>query len=337
MGAPDACKTLFLSMLAQVWDAQGLLVGMLAVDEEPEDLAQRFIQRTPMSEGDTAYFQRVHCEDREPKILDRMRRQVDRIEIVFYGPEWTIESAGADLAMLCKNKGKRGALMVDSIQTVECDAMRREKKEVSVRERITENVRAVRYVASTHRLILLATSEMNRSAYKTIGKVDQNDMAAAKESGAIEYSARVMIALRVYPDEENCIEVKVVKNKHGASSPAVDPFYLALERARQLLWEREAPEGVKKLTLVEQCVEAIACRPTGLTTEAVRKAVKSGIGPVMAALQSAQAAKLIRRKSERSPWTLCDSEDEPTGEYESNELDTGEYESNELDPDKDFP
>lgn len=305
MGAPDACKTLFLSMLANVWSATGLIVGMLAVDEEPADLAQRFIQRMPMPNS-TGFFQRVHCEEREEHVLALMRQATAEVNVVFYGPEWTIEGAAGDLAEFCKERNKRGALMVDSVQTVECESVRAER-EVALREKITANAKAIRDVATKLRLIVVATSEMNRAAYSAVGRSEQNDMAAAKESGAIEYSARVMLALRVATEEEDCIEVKVIKNKHGRSFPAAEPFYLALDRARQTLLPRDAPEGAESVSLVEACATAVAkAGPAGIFTEGVRKSVKSGAAQVVAALHKAQANGLIRRTGAKSPWTLCD-------------------------------
>jgi hypothetical protein len=310
MGAPDACKTLFLSMLAQVWSAMGLVVGMLAVDEEPEDLAQRFIQRIRPASWKGAHFQRVHCEDRDADVLALMREETQHIGVVFYGAEWTIESAAADLAEYARELGKRAAMMVDSVQTVDCQALRKQTKEISPREKITENTKAIRAAASGHKMIVVATSEMNRAAYKSIIKIEQNDMAAAKESGAIEYSARVMLAMRLVPEEPDCIEVKVVKNKHGQSFPAADPFYLALHRAEQVLVPRAPPVVEVEPSLVEKLVLELSSRPRGMTTEALAKALKKSKRDIVATCQSAASEGRVRRENgDRSPWVMCDDVD----------------------------
>jgi hypothetical protein len=76
---------------------------------------------------------------------------------------------------------------------------------------------------------------MNRSAYRDRDAAEKsNDMAAAKESGAIEYSARVMVAVRSVPDEADLVEVRLPKNKHGRRE---EPIYLRVDRGTQSLWE----------------------------------------------------------------------------------------------------
>lgn len=301
MGAPDASKTLLLTQLAHMWSDEGFTVGMLAVDEEDQDLVTRIVQRTPMPRGEGAHFQRAHCEDRDPVVLALMREVLSFSVIVFYGEECSIEEAAADLAELAASRSQRAILMVDSIQTVACAAAKSLAKDASVREKITANVRAIRASATKHKMLVMATSEMNRAAYKTIGASDQNDMAAAKESGAVEYSARVMLALRNVADEPNCIEARIVKNKHGPSFPYLEPFYLKIDRQRQWLDEREPPEV--KASLIEKVVEAISRHPTGLTSDAVREAVGKGKKTVEAALSSAAAAGSIHRlNGVRSPW-----------------------------------
>jgi hypothetical protein len=52
-------------------------------------------------------------------------------------------------------------------------------------------------VGTRYRMICIATTEMNRAAYRSVEAAEaSNDMAAGKESGAIEFSARVMLSLR---------------------------------------------------------------------------------------------------------------------------------------------
>lgn len=65
-----------------------------------------------------------------------------------------------------------------------------------------------------------------------------NDLASAKESGAIEYSARVLLALRSVKNEPDLVEVRVAKNKHG---PSNDRVYLSVDRIKMTLTERDAP------------------------------------------------------------------------------------------------
>ena len=301
MGAPDASKTLLLTQLGHMWSDEKITVGMLAVDEEDQDLVTRIVQRTPMPGSEVAHFQRSHCEDRDPKTLALMREALTFSQIVFYGEECSIEEAAADLAQLASSRGQRAVLMVDSIQTAACDALRTISKDASVREKITANVRAVRSSATRHKMLIMATSEMNRAAYRAIGASDQNDMAAAKESGAVEYSARVMLALRNVANESGCIEARVIKNKHGPSYPYLEPFYLKIDRARQ--WLDERPPPVAGPTDVEKAIAIVLASPMGITTEEVRKVLGRKRERVEAALSSAVASGAIRRMNgPKSPW-----------------------------------
>jgi KaiC/GvpD/RAD55 family RecA-like ATPase len=235
LGAPDACKTALIVQCADEWVRRGIVVGLLAVDEEADDITTRLAQR--------AKFRRAECEEREPRILSEMEAALATCSIRLYGPEWTVEEAAGDLVRDAASRGeRRQVLFVDSVQTVTCNAMLEAEREMSERQIVTANVRAIRDVATRCRMLVMATSEMNRNAYRNVEAAEQsNDMAAGKESGAIEYGARVMLSFRSVRDHGELVEVRATKNKHGPSYPAVDAFYLAINRARQTLEEAEAP------------------------------------------------------------------------------------------------
>lgn len=230
LGAPDAGKTAFFVQLAETWLRAGVNVGILAVDEDPGDVVSRVMQR----QG----YTRAECEDRSAEVVEDMRRSAEDLSrLRIYDASWTIERAGEDIARQAGPTG-RAALLVDSIQTVTCEA------EVGAysqpREAVTMRVGALRAVATRWRLIALATSEMGRRGYS--GGDDERgglaDLAAAKESGAIEYSARVMLALRPVEGEEGLVELRIAKNKHG---PRDERVGLRLDRRLQTLIEASLP------------------------------------------------------------------------------------------------
>lgn len=240
VGAPDAGKTALLVQLADVFARRGIAVGLLMADEEPGDATMRLVQR--------AGFSREECERRDPIVLCEMRGALEGLPIRLYGPEHTIESAAEDLAAFAKARGSRAMLGVDSIQTVTSSGGRIlgavSGREPSPREIVGANVRALRDVATRHKMFAVATSEMNRGAYKgdDAGEAT-NDMAAAKESGAIEYSARVMLSLRSVKDEPDLLELRVAKNKHGPSWRKKEhSINLRLDRMHMQLTETAAPE-----------------------------------------------------------------------------------------------
>jgi len=292
LGAPDAGKTALLVQLAHTWLRAGVTVGMLAVDEEPSDLLGRFMQR--------AGFSRRECERRESHHLADMQERAGELEqLRMYTADWTIEAAAADLAKL---PGPRRALLVDSLQTVSCDA---EVSAGSLREAVTARVQALRAAATRYRLITVATSEMARGAYRTAEAAElSNDLASAKESGAIEYSARVMLALRSVPDEADILELRLAKNKHG---PRGDRIGLRIDRRLQELSEAGLPTEADQIADREAAkvsaahrrhiaaaaiAAAVLASSPGLPRREVRPAMKARLGSCSDAIADTALALL---------------------------------------------
>lgn len=280
LGAPDAGKTALLVQIADVYLARGIAVGLLAVDEEPGDLLMRFAQRCGHS--------RRECERRTQATLIGIHDALAGSHLRFYDASWTIERAAADLAGYAAELGVRAMLGIDSIQTVSCET---EDPSRSVREAVTARAWAIRAAAQTHRMIVLSTSEMNRAAYRSVEAGESSeDLAAAKESGAIEFSARVMLSLRSVKDQPDLVELRLAKNKHG---PRGERIYLELERSKQTLTETEAPAEVdkddereekraargrkKNLTAAAAVIRCLLDEP-GLTITDLRGAVRARLG-----------------------------------------------------------
>lgn len=301
-GAPDAGKTAWLVHVAHEYAERGIVVGLLAVDEEPDDIVTRLAQRVG--------FRRQTCETREHDALERMHVELDGLPIRLYGPEWTIEEAARDLAAHVAPHGGRAMLGIDSIQVVKCDAERDAEREVSMAAAVELKVRAVRGVAIEHSLIVIATSEMGRAAYRDPSRRNRLDpMAAAKWSGAIEYGARVLVSLQNVPGESDLIEVELPKNKYGRARIASEgeALYLKIDRATQKLWEVAAPERIedeeagrvavkaRKSVKDAATVAAVMASSPGLGTRDLRDHCqaapghmsKGRVGPALARLGSA--------------------------------------------------
>lgn len=229
VGAPDAGKTAVEVEIAAAYLSRGILCGFLAVDEEPGDLLTRLAQR--------AGWTRRSCEERDIDTLEGIAEHFKDVPIRFYDDGHTIESAAADLAARAAERRTRAALFVDSVQT--CRSQAGDAAE-NPRELVTANVRAIRAAATTHKLIAVATSEMNRGAYRTVDAAETtNDMAAGKESGAIEFSARLLLALRSVRGESDMLEMRVAKNKHGPSGGRI---FLRIDRRHMIVSETSAPD-----------------------------------------------------------------------------------------------
>jgi hypothetical protein len=236
LGAPDAGKTALIVQWAHVLAELGVCVGLLAIDEEASDLVTRLAQRVG--------FERRACEARESGAIARMAELLGDLPIRFYGPGWSIERAAADLGAYATERGARAALFVDSIQTAKCEAVIATNRELSETQQIGLNVEALRAVSQQHQLITLATSEMSRGAYSAIKKHDRtNPMAAGKWSGAIEYSARVLLSAQECEDDPDVLEVEIPKNKHGRRRrrDRGEAIYLRIDLARQVVTECAKP------------------------------------------------------------------------------------------------
>jgi KaiC/GvpD/RAD55 family RecA-like ATPase len=302
-GAPDAGKTALLIQVVHVALLRGVAVGLLAVDEDPEDIVTRFAQRCGYS--------RENCEVRDPAVVREMREELSKLPLRIYDAGWTIESAATDLAAFAKERAAsdqeghprapRALLAIDSLQTVHCalddeaEANGRELPEVSA---VTARARAIRSVATMFRLIAIATSEQGRGSYRSNDPRQQTSaLASAKWSGAVEYSARVLIALRPVPGHADLVELHVAKNKHG---PRDRKLHLKIDCTSQTLTPVtfDSPEvagpdrdqRVKGAVVVDaaKVARVLESRP-GIGVRELRGAVKATWGFGQARVDAAKA------------------------------------------------
>lgn len=149
----------------------------------------------------------------------------------FYDATWSVPDAADDLHQAF---GRPGFLFVDSVQTV-AQALETQNKNGSLREAVGEVVRQIRTAAKTHGHFILASSEMSRAHYRNKKHARELDpMASGKESSAIEFSARVVLALTKRDDDPNVVELVLAKNKHGEGGPSVKT-HLRVDKDRQTL------------------------------------------------------------------------------------------------------
>jgi len=222
VGAPSAGKTalgvIIADKMARAAEGAGLVVGILGVDEEPEDLAVRLLQ--------IAGYSLAEAETRDPGVLAEMRRAVQNLRVRLYDDEFTIESAAADLAGWAKAEGRMAALFLDSLHAVRSAAGADAK---NPRESVEANVRAMRAVSTRLRMLVVASAEANRASYRTDDAAETtNDMAAGAESRAVEFGAQTQLMLRTPKGFPNVIHVRVAKNRRADRGE----FWLELDRAR---------------------------------------------------------------------------------------------------------
>ena len=264
-GAPDAGKTALLVQWADLFMRRGIPVGFLAIDEEPIDLLTRLVQR--------AGFTRTEAEKRDPKVLAAMRDLLSEFPIRFYDADFSIEAAASDLRNHFPDKP--AAFFIDSLQTAHCDT---QNDRMGLRELVTANVNAMRAVTKRYKpMAVIATSEMTREAYRNEESKKATDkMSTGKESGKIEYGAKVLLSLTSVTGKPDVVELEVTKNKHG---PSRVKFYLKIDRVRQELAETEAPGEADGPVVDELLVHAcglvdILLRQPGCTIRDVYAALR---------------------------------------------------------------
>lgn len=235
MGPPDSAKTLLVAHLVGELARTGVTVGVLAVDEDEDGLVTRLAQR--------AGFERRACETRDHSMLDRIGEAIGDLPVLVFDESNTIDTAAAELATVAKKRGTRAALFVDSLQTCRCAA---ETLGGSRYDATTTRMATLRACAARHRLIVVCTSEQNRASYRGAERDRTlSEMSAGKDSGAIEYLAKVLLSLRSI--DNDAVELRLVKNKFGRRHLANEPgIRLAIDRVAQLLTESgSAPTAMR--------------------------------------------------------------------------------------------
>lgn len=227
VGAPSAGKTgvgiVIADRLARAAVDCGACVGVLAVDEDADDITIRLAQ--------IAGYSVAEAEARDPEVMARLADSLEGLMLRIYGPEHTIESAAADLAGWAGAEERRAALFIDSIQTVRCDASG-DIHSRDPRALIDASVAAVRQVSDRYRMLVVCTSEANRSSYRSAeSAADQNDLASGAESRSIEFGAQTLLVLRTPKGHADTIHVRVAKNRRAKRGD----FYLRLDYERHAL------------------------------------------------------------------------------------------------------
>jgi hypothetical protein len=230
VGAPSAGKSAIAMVLAHRFATiGGLVVGVMGVDEEPEDVTVRLAQM--------AGFTIAQCEGRDPMVLEQMAASLAGIRVRFYDARHTIEAAADDVAAWAAQEGRRPALVLDSLQTVRAIGS---VGASGPRELVDLNLGAIRAKGTEHRMLMVATSEANRGSYRNDDAAEtSSDMAAGKESGGIEFGAQTLMVLRTPKGHPDHVHVRVPKNRRGAR--AGFEFFLRLDREHHELGECTDP------------------------------------------------------------------------------------------------
>ncbi len=264
-GAPESSKTTLVVQLARQAALAGYPVALLAADEHALGLLCRWgqlegLDRDALERGDVAAKAK----------LEAALEQLDHRPLVADGDEHSIEELVRELADVAG--GEPAFLGIDSIQTACSFAA---DADDGPRARIDAVVAAAKRASRSHRFIVVATSELARSAYS--GRGGTSPMSAFKESGGIEYGGDMLLVMRKQNDDT--IAVTCPKSKLG-SKPA---FALRMD------------VGAARLTEVD----AVGDRAGGADLEAERR-----IEAVLRAHPGLNGKEALRQKTRLSPRRL---------------------------------
>lgn len=237
VGQPGGCKTATLVQIVKHMRDQGAYVAIAAYDEEPESLLIRIgqmigLDRDALEHGD--------------------RRSIERLRAYVASPEWILVDGSGDddsaleiiverLIKAAADAGKPAVLMVDSIQTA---LVGNADDADSPRARVDAVVKVLKY-ARSRGVLVLAASEANRAFYRSReGRI--NALAAAKESGSIEYQSTVVLVLDAHDSETegepDKVAAYVAKNRLGRRAKEA-AFWLTLDRTTATIHVCEPPVG----------------------------------------------------------------------------------------------
>jgi KaiC/GvpD/RAD55 family RecA-like ATPase len=228
-GAPGAGKTSLAVQLGAHYVEQGIPVCMLAADESIEFFLGRLAQRHGITRDD--------FENGEPHAKKRLTDLRAPWKFLPFDCNWdgvTLEKAAAAL----DKRFGRGVLIVDSVQSVHAEAA---EGADGMKARVDAVIGALKKAATQYGHIVIATSEINRSAYRNKNVADNiEDIASGKESGAIEYGCKLYFVLRNPTDDGSVIDIATPKNRLGRGRPK---FRLQFDHVRATF--REVPMPVE--------------------------------------------------------------------------------------------
>ncbi len=206
-GAPGAGKTSLAVQLGAHYLEAGTPVCFLAGDESIEFLLGRLAQRRGISRDD--------IEDGKTHAKGALLKATEDWKFLPLDCDWegcTVEHAATRLHELYGP----GVLIVDSVQKTRTDTSGAAE---TAKNRVDDVIATVKQAASLFGHVVIVTSEINRSAYRN-KDANQNveDIAAAKESGDIEYGVKLLLVLKE-GKEEDMIDVSTPKNRLGRGRP----------------------------------------------------------------------------------------------------------------------
>ncbi len=215
-GAPGAGKTTRVVQDADTAARAGWSVLVDVADGSIEDVVQRFAQLHGVT--------RDEWDANNAEALSRFADEIEPLALEILDADTCPFVEDASALLKAKRGGAPSLLIIDSAQQVRSRA-----GDIAdgPRARLDANLAALKRAARTDAHLVIATSELARGAYRNKNSADQiDDLAAFKESGALEYAADLALVLRNVRDEEDLVDVTIPKSRLGERTP----FRMRLDR-----------------------------------------------------------------------------------------------------------
>ena len=238
LGAPSGCgKTALALQVAENAASNGVPVLFATLEQPAYELVARGVARRCGLLGVPIGARRAMdsgtLRGMEAEAFNRaLTTYVEEVgaEMVFMDRPGAFSAEGvADEARaLARSSGRAPLVVVDYLQLLAA-----ERGEVE-RQAVTRSVIALKAISKELACPVLAISSLNRGGYKSAA------MDAFKESGSVEYTADLLLALsehigrgekRPGRDAVRAVDACVLKNRFGPAGGATDPISLAFEPA----------------------------------------------------------------------------------------------------------
>lgn len=206
-GAPGGGKTGLGTQLAAHYLEQGLPVAIVAADEAIEYVVGRMAQRKGLSRDD--------FEDGRLHAKEAFLKAAEGWKFLPVSCDWdggTIEN----VARAMYEEYGPSILFVDSAQRARTDTSGEAE---SSKARVDDVVQTMKQACELFGHVVIFTSEVGRSNYRNKNPLENSeDLAAGKESGDIEYAAKLQLVLKA-SKEEDVVEITTPKNRLGRGKP----------------------------------------------------------------------------------------------------------------------
>lgn len=289
LGAPGSSKTNYSTFLADSWERAGCAVLILACDESRESIVTRIGQldghARELLEGRDDGRRNAFARNARGRFIWAIDPFKDRV---------TLEEAYKQLRAVA---GERQAvLVVDSLQTVPCDA-------ADLLETKREQVEAVVLTLDGYArdgAIVLAISEMSRAGYRTGARdKDISALSAGAESRKVEFAAHLLLGLRPVKGEQGIVDVEIAKNRLGPGKPDLR-MSLDFEtlRFRQIVKPDEDEEAAERENARDshfrkRILEVLRANTELRHAADVVRLAKAGKRPGLAALRELVTEKMV--------------------------------------------